>query len=286
MVYIVPTNAEYAKLCRHSVSRLGKRSKESFDVVNFQTWSGRKRGSYRSGSYTFFVSRLSDISAETAKKTKSAPGAKFLLFAEGMPFEALAPRLARLDIRDAERLHLAHERGKEVFDVIHRLLRGISQAEGATPIVDAWLEDENLVLLSPSFERLSVPLDRLSKFIGDDPEKVSNFEIDEDGSFLYWEHADVHLGWEQLLQLVDPAAAVAAKAKTAEFNRRYGAAIRALREEAGLKQSDIEGLTDRHLRRIEQGEQAVSRASLQALSAAHGMELGEYMNELARRAKF
>jgi hypothetical protein len=253
--------------------------------VNFQDWSGKKNGSPRSDGHVFFVSRLSDISEEAAKKARGAAGAKYLLFAEGMPLEALAPRLARLDIRDAERLHLAHERGKEVFDVVRRLLRGIAQADGATPIVDAWLENQDLVILSPFFERLSVPLHRLSKFLGNDREQVGDFAIDEDGSFLYWQHADVHLGWEQLLQLVDPTVAITAKAKSAEFNRRYGAAIRAFREEVGLRQADVAGLTDRHLRRIERGEQAASKAALQSLAAAHRMELGDYLNELARRAK-
>ena len=32
-------------------------------------------------------------------------------------------------------------------------------------------------------------------------------------SFLYWPHADVHLGWEQFLMLVDPASACIASAQ-------------------------------------------------------------------------
>jgi hypothetical protein len=228
---------------------------------------------------------LADISEEAAKKTKGIPKSKYLLFSDGLPVEALASRLARLDIRDPMRFHLAHERGKDVFGVIHRLLRGLSQVDGAAPIVDAWLEDQNLVVLAPSFERLTVPRGQLAKFLGDRREAVMQFEIDEDGSFLYWKHADVHFGWEQLLQLVDPAALLVATAKTAKFNRHYGAAIRSLRDKAGLKQSDIKGLTDRHLRRIEQGEQAVTKAAIESLASAHEMEIGAYMNELATIAK-
>jgi hypothetical protein len=282
-ICILPTNVDYAKLCRRALTKLGK--KDAVNLIDFRSLPGKQRTSSRSPGYTFFVSRLADISEEAAKKTRGTPNAKYLLFSEGMPIEALAPRLARLDIRDAKLFHLAHERGEEVFGVIHRLLRGLSQTDDGTSIVDAWLEDQNLVVLSPFFERLTVPLHQLSKFLGTTHAAPSSFEIDDDGSFLYWERADVHLGWDQLLQLVDPAALMVAKAKTAEFNCRYGAAIRSLRDQAGLKQADIAGLTDRHLRRIEQGEQGITKTALEALASAHQMEVGQYMNELARLTK-
>jgi hypothetical protein len=80
-----------------------------------------------------------------------------------------------------------------------------------------------------------------------------NFEIDADGSFIYWPDLDVHLGWNQFLQAVDPEELRKAQRRSEGFNKRYEAAIRKLREEAGLAQSKVEGLTERQLRRIEQG---------------------------------
>ena len=80
-----------------------------------------------------------------------------------------------------------------------------------------------------------------------------------------------------------PAAALAAQQKTEQFNRSYGAAIRRLREEKGLKQAAIDGLTERHLRRIEQGKQSVTSSTLRALAKAHAMQIEDYLKELARR---
>lgn len=280
-IFVVPTNAEFAKICRATVTRLGKRSKDTVSMVEFKDWARRPPS-----AQTLFVSRLADISEESAKQTKAASGAKYLLFPEDMPVEALAARLSLLDIRSEHRLHVAHEeRAEQIAEVIHRLLIGVAKADGAKPIVDAWIEKENLVVLSPTFERLTVPLKELEELIGSDLSRAREFEIDEDGSFLYWKHADVHLGWEQLLQLIDPHRALAAKQKTEAFNRRYGAAIRTLREERGLSQSAIDGLTDRHLRRIEQGQQPATKVSLEALARAHEMELAKYMNELAKRLR-
>jgi nitrite reductase/ring-hydroxylating ferredoxin subunit len=150
------------------------------------------------------------------------------------------------------------------------------------PIVDALIESDQLVLLSPSFVRLSVPLEKLSRFIGTKKSEVVAFKIDADGRFLYWPHADVHLGWTQFRQIVDPASAVACSQKTQKFNQRYGAAIRSMRESHRLKQSDIHGITDRQLRRVEHGEQAVSSVTLEALAKAHSLSLDDYLNKLSK----
>ncbi|MFV1980820.1 MAG: helix-turn-helix domain-containing protein [Rhodothermia bacterium] len=233
---------------------------------------------------TIFVSRLADIVEESAKKAREAGRAKHLLFSEGMPVEAVASRLPRLDIRDAHRVHIAREGDpKSISNIMYRLVSGMAQSKGAHSILDAWVEEEDLVLLSPSFERLSVPLKKLARFIGKAKRRIQEFEIDEDGRFLFWPHAHVHLGWQQIRQIIDPTAALAAQQKTEQFNRSYGAAIRSLREEKGLKQAAMDGVTERHLRRIEQGKQSVTSSTLRALAKAHGMQIEDYLKELARR---
>ena len=69
------------------------------------------------------------------------------------------------------------------------------------------------------------------------------------------------------------------------ITRRYGAAIRKVREEAGISQSKIEGLTERQLRRIEQGECRATRTALAALAKAHGLDANAYMERLAKAMK-
>ena len=101
---------------------------------------------------------------------------------------------------------------------------------------------------------------------------AASFEIDPDGSFLYWPELDVHLGWDQLLQAVEPAELHRAQQRSAGFNKQYGAAIRRVREAAGILQSRVEGLTDRQLRRIEQGECRTTTAAILALAKAHGLD--------------
>ena len=280
-LFVVATNSDYAKLCSQSLKRLPSRS--NVELLCFASMEDVKLPAARPQS-TLFVSRLSDITRKAFGRAASGSGFKQLLFLEGLPVEAVAPRLLCLNIRNPERLHIAAERDEtSIAELIYRLVRGMAQVVDAHAIVDAWIEQERLVLLAPSFARLGVPLEKLARFIGRNHAKVGSFEIDEDGRYLHWPHADVHLGWAQFRQLVDPTAALADVRKTKKFNQRYGAAIRAVREELGLKQADIHGVTERQLRRVEHGEQAASKATLEALAKAHTQSLEEYLEVLANR---
>jgi hypothetical protein len=283
-VRLVATNAAYGALCRKSVKRLPARSRNKIELQSFSSAEEVRLPKQRAGR-TVFVSSLADLPEEGAKGAlQSAGESKHLLFLEGLPVEAVPGRLLQLDIRNPHRLHVVAERSADlVVELIYRLVSGMADADGPQPIVDAWIESDKLVLLSPSFDRLAVPLKDLARFIGTTASEIEAFEIDEDGRFLHWPHADVHLGWEQFRQILDPAAALAAKQRSREFNQRYGAAIRALREERGLKQSDIKGVTERHLRRVEHGEQAASKSILESLASAHKLRLEEYLNRLAKR---
>jgi len=284
---IVVTNRDYGKLCRGSIRRLPSRSRSKLELLTFGNWTDvhLERLAERSTT-TVFISRLVDIVAEARKKAQEAGRARHLLFSEGMPIESVASRLAQLDIRDPRRVHVAREEDPiAISEIIYRLVSAMAESKVAPSILDAWVEADDLVLLSARFERLSVPLKKLEKYLGKSKRKAREFAIDEDGRFLFWAHADVHLGWEQMLQMVDPTRALAAKSKTEDFKRRYGAAVRELREENGLKQANIEGLTDRHLRRIEQGKQPVTSSALKRLAEAHGMSVEDYMKKLAARCR-
>ncbi len=235
---------------------------------------------------TFFVSRLADIPDRIPAKAQAKGNTKHILFSEGLPIEALPSRLPRLGIRDAHRLHIARESElRRIADLLSRLVRGITQPNGPRLIVDAWVEDRNLILLDPSFERLTVSFDKLKKYIGSNNTATRAFEIDEDGSFIYWPHTDTHLGWQQFMNIVDPTATLATDQRSQEFNRRYGAAIRAFREQSALKQTDVTGVTDRNLRRVEHGIIAASKTTLEALAKAHGLSLAAYLKELAKNVE-
>lgn len=281
---LVATNEVHARICDQSIRRLGVGRE-----VQFLNPLANQAGPWKAEESLalLIVSRLADVDSTIQSVTfSSVPSTtKRVIFTGGFPPEAIAGRLMALKIRSSQRVHVSSKRDATAeSELVSRLIRNLVEPTRTGSIIDAWVEGDALVLLSPSFDRMAVHHEKLARFIGTEPSRLAEFEIDEDGRFVYWPHADVHLGWKQLLQLIDPAAAVVDQNKTAQFNQRYGAAIRALRVAEGRKQADIGGITTRQLRRIEHGEQTVTRAALEALAEGHEMPVDEYLRKLAAMA--
>ena len=267
----------YEDVCKASIQRLPTTLRRKVKLTPFKRWD---EADITGAGIVVAVYALSELSGEL----KFRGGTRHVIFVEGMPVEALADKLVKLGVRSGKRLHLAHETEYEdVAGVVFRVLAGSLELDSSeSRIVDAWVEDGTLVLLPPSFQRMSVPIERLHKLLGTNDEEISSFDIDEDGSFLYWPHADVHLGWEQLQCLIDPQTQLRQKQLLDGYNERYGAAIRSLRKKSNLNQSDIKGINPRTLGRVEQGQAAASSSTLQALAMAHSMSLNDYMEAVAK----
>lgn len=111
-----------------------------------------------------------------------------------------------------------------------------------------------------------------------------SFEIDENGSYLHWRNSDVHLGVSQILQAIDPEylAQIEIDRNALDYT---GWAIQLWRKELRLKQSDIEGLSERHVRRIEQGVSRLTSAAAGHFARAFGMTTKGFLDELATRTR-
>jgi len=97
--------------------------------------------------------------------------------------------------------------------------------------------------------------------------------------------AGIHIGWEQLQQVIDPKARLRAKLKRYKFNMRYGAAIRKVRAEKGLSMNAIPDLSSKQLRRIESGASRLTSSAAEKLEKAHGMTPNEYLQAVAEALK-
>jgi hypothetical protein len=239
------------------------------------------------GSYVV-AWRLKDITPEAVKRFRKKLASKgtftaHVLFKGNLPARAVADRIALLDVRDEKRLLFTGE-DEDVFAA--RLLAVLYEASDENGIVDAWWEEDTLVVASATkkgFKRLRVALDKLPVLQGMTKAQRDQFEIDEDGAFIYWPSHDIHLGWEQFGNAVDKAARLKIQQETVAFNQAYGAAIKGLRKESDLRQSDIQGLTARQVGRIEAGECRATLSAIRKFASAHKMDTSEYMDELAKR---
>ena len=107
-----------------------------------------------------------------------------------------------------------------------------------------------------------------------------NFELDEDGSYLYWECADLHVDLEDIKAAVDPKFKEQLLIKKLEYGKSLGSAIAAVRKAHKLNQDGIDGLSGRHLRRIENEGVPPTLDALKKLAASHGLDLEDYLAQV------
>lgn len=212
-----------------------------------------------------------------------------LLFTEPATHpDQVAQWMRMTKIRSEHRLHVVRVddlEGPQVSQLLGRVCSALGRDGSRGSIIDIYLAGDAFFVRGPQHRMLHVPVSSLRALSGQPRAVLRNFVIDPDGSFISWPDLDVHLGWNQFLQAVDPEELRKAQQRTEGYNTRYGAAIRKLREVAGLSQSKIEGLTERQLRRIEQGACRATRTALATLAKAHGLDTNSYMERLAKVMK-
>jgi hypothetical protein len=150
-------------------------------------------------------------------------------------------------------------------------------------IANATVVDDRLMVISCEPEVLEVSFDELPSLRRVPKRDRAKFSISDDGSYLHWESLDIHLDIDAIRSATDPTWKDKCMVQRMAHDARYGAAIAQLRRDFGLRQTDIPDLSDRQLRRIENGE-APTAGALRALSSAHGMDLHKYLAALAEAA--
>ena len=110
----------------------------------------------------------------------------------------------------------------------------------------------------------------------------ADFVIDKDGSYLYWEASDTHVGLEMIRFAIDPAFREASLVRKLAFDQRFGRAVRAIRTASGLRQTDIPGLSARQVARIEAGSVTPRDETLRKMAAAHSLTVSDYLDSVAK----
>ena len=152
-------------------------------------------------------------------------------------------------------------------------------------IASALVEDGRLVVWSCEPRRYAVPANEIPALAGMTAKQLATFELNESGSRLRWNKADVDLGLDNIRYYTDPRAKREQDQARRQEAAGYAEVIRAFREEKGIKQSGVVGLTERQVRRVEQGESTPRSATLKKLAFAHGLTLDQYLGELAKRSQ-
>jgi hypothetical protein len=151
-------------------------------------------------------------------------------------------------------------------------------------IANATVADSRLILVSCEPRMYDIGFDQMTALKKIPVSERRNFEIAEDGSFIWWPSGDIHLDLDAIKSVIDPESRRRAERFRRAYGREYGAAIAALRKEHGLKQSGVHGISERQLRRIEQTGD-VSVRVLKQLAKAHCVSFNEYLTAVAEMMK-
>ena len=147
-------------------------------------------------------------------------------------------------------------------------------------IAIASISTDSLFVMGCDLKTWEIPFSSLPCLDRVPQSELGNFELDEDGSYLYWECADLHVDLEDLKAAVDPEFKEQLLTLKLEYGKSLGSAIAAVRKAHKLNQDGIDGLSGRHLRRIENEGHAPTLDTLKKLATSHGLDLEDYLAQV------
>lgn len=217
--------------------------------------------------------------ADAVHKANSAHRLRALLIHEDKNQDWVTRMLDHAGLRTLRNL-LVHSS----WDIPKRVLTAWKYNVQTKLIADAAVFDDQLFILDCALNSYNVAFDKIRALSKIPRNERHQFEVSEDGSHISWDSQDVDLNLESIHVAIDPAAAAQAEARRLAHDELFGSGIASLRKRNRLKQSDVVGLSERQLRRIESGEHA-SVKSLEYLAQAHKLSLRDYLNAVAEQVK-
>ena len=194
------------------------------------------------------------------------------------------PEQAALRLASTLRLHKPDQRLRVCRDpsVVKRLVIALKRPAPWEGILDAYVLEDSLVLVLGDMSVRDLPIGMLPRVGRLGPAAVGRFEIDSAGSYLYWPDLDVHMGPSQMLQAVDPTYLADVEIRRYEMEN-VSQALLDMRYGRRLKQTEIPGLSERHVRRLEKEKVRLTVDAATRFASAFGLTLSGFLDELSER---
>ena len=191
---------------------------------------------------------------------------------------------AVLRLASTLRLHRPDQRLQVCRDplVVKRLVIALKRSAPWEGILDAYVLADSLVVVLGDMSAREFPIRRLPRIRRFEPAVLSHFEIDSAGSYLYWPDRDVHMGPSQMLQAVNPMYLAEVEIRRYQMEN-VSQSLLDMRNDRRLKQTEIPGLSERHVRRLEKEEVRLTVEAATKFASAFGLTLSEFLDELSAR---
>lgn len=194
------------------------------------------------------------------------------------------PEQAALRLASTLRLHKPDQRLQVCRDpsVVKRLVIALNRPAPWEGILDAYVLEDSLVVVLGDMSAREFPINRLPQVRRFASRLVDRFVIDSSGSYLYWPDHDVHMGPSQMLQAVDPMYLSEVEIRRYEI-ANVSQALLDMRNDRQLKQTEIPGLSERHIRRLEKEMVRLTVEAAVRFASAFGLTLPAFLDELSER---
>ena len=194
------------------------------------------------------------------------------------------PEQAVLHLSSTLRLHKPDQRLRVCRDplVVKRLVIALKRTAPWEGILDAYVLEDSLVVVLGDMSVREFPIRKLPQVRRFAPAVLNSFVIDSAGSYLYWPDRDVHMGPSQMLQAVDPMYLSDVEIRRYQMEN-VSQALLDMRNDRRLKQTEIPGLSERHVRRLEHEEARLTVEAATRFAGAFGLTLSGFLDELSER---
>ena len=194
------------------------------------------------------------------------------------------PEQAVLRLASILRLHKPDQRLQMCRDplVVKRLVIALKRPAPWEGILDAYILEDSLVVVLGDMSARQFPIRKLPRIGCFEPAVLRHFVIDSAGSYLHWPDRDVHMGPSQMLQAVDPMYLADVEIRRYQMEN-VSQALFDMRSDRRLRQIEIPGLSERHVRRLEKEEVRLTVEAATRFADAFGLTLSELLDELSER---
>lgn len=216
--------------------------------------------------------------ADIVKQANETKLLRVLFIRENIPAEWLPQMLGRAELRMVRNI-LVHS--GEDWETPLRIVRAWRFGSQRDLIARASVCGESLLVMNCALESFEIACDDLTPLKKIPKAKRSEFRISDSGSYIYWESGDVHLDIDAIRYATDENWRKKLDLERLTHNKNFGRAIASIRKQYDLDKTDIPGVSDRQLRRIENEGARPSIHTLTALAKAHNKDTNAYLGELA-----
>lgn len=184
------------------------------------------------------------------------------------------PTILRVHKPD-QRMHVSRD-----INVAKRQVISLTRDRAFEGVIDAYVLWRDLWVVLGDMTIRSFPASRVAFLSALSDEDLQSVEVHSSGSYLHWASQDLRVGPSQLLQAVDPMFLADIAIERYEIEK-MSLALRLLREERGLTQSQIDGISDRHVRRLENEEVRLTSDAAQRYAEAFDVSMDGFLEALA-----